>query len=181
MADHELIRETLVSLGEGMEDCGYDAVLETVEGTGIVGRAVRNPRDQEQLRIIILYLKDLAKTIKAEAPSPERTQAMRLLSEAWESLKAAVYEEEDEAMKQGRKNMPPPEKKRADLLRTVDAVKKPRALPPGQPRPPQARPGQPPQARPAQPRPQKIMVAPVPASPQQKPINGSKGNHYFRG
>ena len=41
MADHELIRETMVSLGEGMEDCGYDAVLETVEGSGIVGRAVQ--------------------------------------------------------------------------------------------------------------------------------------------
>ena len=175
MADHELIRETLVSLGEGMEDCGYDAVLETIEGSGLVGRAVRNPRDDEQLRIIIHYLKDLAKTVKSEGPSPERTQAMRLLAEAWEALKAAVYEEEDEAMHQSRKNVPPPEKKRADLLRTVDAAKQPR-MPP---RP--VRPGLPP---PQQKPPMKqgtMMVAPVPAKPQQKPIQGSKGNHYFRG
>jgi hypothetical protein len=166
MADHELIRETLVSLGEGMEDCGYDAVLETVEGSGIVGRAVRNPRDGDQLRIIILYLKDLAKTIKAEGPSPERTQAMKLLQEAWETMRAAVHEEEEEADVQSRRNAPPPDRPRADLLRTQQAA---RALPPKRPVP------------------GTVMVAPAPAPakalpaprPAQKPAP-SMGGHYFR-
>lgn len=162
MADHELIRETMVSLGEGMEDCGYDAVLETVEGSGIVGRAVRNPRDDEQLRIIILYLKDLAKTVKAQPPCPERTQAMQLLQEAWETMRAAVHEEDEEADAKSRRNAPPPDKPRADLLRTQQAA---RALP---------------QKRPA---PGTVMVAPAPAqkalpSPQ-KPAP-SMGGHYFR-
>lgn len=176
MADHELIRETMVSLGEGMEDCGYDAVLETIEGNGVVGRAVRNPREGDQLRIIILYLKDLAKTVKAEAPSQERAQAMQLLQEAWETLRAAVNEEEDEAMEKTRKETSP-------LPRP-----KPRPLPgqhalppaPGRPQPvvvapapagarpvPTARPGNAPR--------------PVPGRPAQKPINGSHGHHYFRG
>lgn len=161
MADHELIRETMVSLGEGMEDCGFDAVLETVEGSGIVGRAVRNPRDSDQLRIIILYLKDLAKTVKAEPPSPERTQAMKLLQEAWETLRAAVHEEEEEADVQSRKNAPPPDRPRADLLRTKQAA---RALPPRRPVP------------------GTVVVAPAPAPkalPAPKPAP-SMGGHYFR-
>lgn len=168
MADHELIRETMVSLGEGMEDCGFDAVLETVEGSGIVGRAVRNPRDGDQLRIIILYLKDLAKTVQAEAPSPERTQAMKMLQEAWETLRAAVHEEEEEADVQSRRNAPPPDRPRADLLRTQQAA---RALPP-------------PAAR--RPVPGTVVVAPAPApkalpapKPAQKPAP-SMGGHYFR-
>lgn len=155
MADHELIRETMVSLGEGMQDCGYDAVLETVEGNGLVGRAVRNPRDGDQLRVIILYLKDLAKTIKAESPSQERAQAMKLLEEAWELIRAAVYEEEDEAMvKTKKENSPLPVPRRPEPRMPVN----------------------------------QMMVAPVPApkqkpqraQPQQRPIQGSAGNHYFR-
>lgn len=187
MADHELIRETMVSLGEGMEDCGYDAVLETVEGNGVVGKAVRNPRESDQLRIIILYLKDLAKTIKAERPSAERTQAMQLLQEAWETIRAAVHEEEDEAMEKTRKeNAPLPERPRA-----LPPVARPTAAVVVAPVP-AAMKGQKPQ------RPQPVVVAPVPMQkqhpahphkpqhpgqgqkPQQRPIQGSAGNHYFR-
>jgi hypothetical protein len=172
MADHELIRETMVSLGEGMQDCGYDAVLETIEGSGIVGRAVRNPREGDQLRIIILYLKDLAKTIKAQGPSQERAQAMQMLQDAWETMRAAVHEEEDEAMEKTRKeNGPLPRQQR-------------------QQRPQLALPLPPRVAG----KPQAVIVAPAPAAsrpanaprpapgrPVQKPINGSHGNHYFRG
>lgn len=175
MADHELIRETMVSLGEGMQDCGYDAVLETVEGNGLVGRAVSNPRHDDQLRIIVLYLKDLAKTIKAESPSPERTQAMRLLQEAWEAVRAAVHEEEEEADIKSRKNAPPPERPRHNLLQTKEAAAaaaaaKARAMP------------QAAQARARRPLPGTVVVAPLPAKPkpQQRPIQGSAGNHYFR-
>lgn len=168
MADHELIRETMVSLGEGMQDCGFDAVLETIEGNGVVGRAVRNPREGDQLRIIVLYLKDLAKTVKAQPPSQERAQAMNMLQEAWESIRAAVHEEEDEAMEKTRKENSP--------------------LPRPQPRP------QPALALPprAAGKPQAVIVAPAPTAsrpantprPAQKPvksINGSHGHHYFRG
>ena len=166
MADHELIRETMVSLGEGMEDCGFDAVLETVEGSGLVGRAVRNPRDGDQLRIIILYLKDLAKTVQSEAPSPERTHAMKMLTEAWDTLRAAVHEEEEEADVKSRRNSPPPDRPRADLLRSQQQAKmqghRP-ALLPGQGRSQQV-----------------VMVAPAQqqkALPTPKPAPSMGGNY----
>ena len=169
MADHELIRETMVSLGEGMEDCGFDAVLETVEGSGLVGRAVRNPRDGDQLRIIILYLKDLAKTVQSEAPSPERTHAMKMLTEAWDTLRAAVHEEEEEADVKSRRNSPPPDRPRADLLRSQQQQAKMQghrpALLPGQGRSQQV-----------------VMVAPAQqqkALPAPKPAS-SMGGNYFR-
>lgn len=171
MADHELIRETMVSLGEGMQDCGYDAVLETIEGNGIVGRAVRNPREGDQLRIIILYLKDLAKTVKAQAPSQERTQAMQMLQEAWETLRAAVHEEEDEAMEKTRKETSPLPRPKPRLPPGQ------RALPPhaaGKPQPVIVAPP-PAGARPAN------APRPAPGRPVKKPINGSHGHHYFRG
>lgn len=167
MADHELIRETMVSLGEGMQDCGYDAVLETIEGNGIVGRAVRNPREGDQLRIIILYLKDLAKTVKAQAPSQEREQAMQMLQEAWETMRAAVHEEEDEAMEKTRKeNSPLPRPPHPMRALPPHAAGKPQAVVVA-PAPEGARPAG---ARPAR-----------PSRPVQKPINGSHGHHYFRG
>jgi hypothetical protein len=172
MADHELIRETMVSLGEGMEDCGFDAVLETVEGFGLVGRAVRNPRDSDQLRIIILYLKDLAKTIRAEAPSPDRTQAMSLLQETWETIRAAVHEEEEEAASKSRKSAPPPDRRHASLLRTQPPKQhsQTRALPPAK---------QPPVQGQRRPLPGTVVVAPSP-KPRPKPRPSPAGGSYFR-
>jgi hypothetical protein len=169
MADHELIRETMVSLGEGMQDCGYDAVLETVEGNGLVGRAVSNPRDSQQLRVIILYLKDLAQTVRAEAPNPGREVALQMLQEAWATIRAAVHEEDEDAEEDIAYR-----KQRDAQARAQHQAK----LMQGQGRPPQQKPQQRQLQAPARPG-QKVVVAPAPA--KRPALSGSSGHHYFRG
>jgi hypothetical protein len=91
---------------------------------------------------------------------------MKMLQEAWETLRAAVHEEEEEADVKSRRNSPPPDRPRADLLRSQQQAKmqghRP-ALLPGQGRSQQV-----------------VMVAPAQqqkALPAPKPAPSMGGNY----
>lgn len=89
MADPELIKEVMVELGENLEALGFDGPLEVIEGRGNIGKAVQNCRYDEDRKIVFLYLKDLAKTLVKEQPSPEIMKARQLVNAAWLEFKAA--------------------------------------------------------------------------------------------
>lgn len=99
MADCSLVKEIMEDLAADLHDLGYDAVLETVEGSGEVGRAVRDCRYNREVKIVGLYMKDLARTFLHEmktSPSPECKEAMGLLDGAWKSLKLALSDDPDD-------------------------------------------------------------------------------------
>lgn len=90
IADHEKIREVMNRFGEIMEDQGYRKVLEDIEGDGQIGRAVKNPRSTQALRVIDLFLKDIAKELRKEPPSQERANALAATKAAFAEVKRNV-------------------------------------------------------------------------------------------
>ena len=98
--DYELIRETLVQLGERMEALGFPQVLEDVEGSGKLGRCVRDPRDTERVLVIVKYLKKLAQDLLDEERElsqqgkidPAIAQAKAALEEAYQTMKLGIVD-----------------------------------------------------------------------------------------
>jgi hypothetical protein len=89
MADPELIKEVMVDLGEGLDALGFDGPLEVIEGNGLVGKAIKNCRYDQDRKIVFLYLKDLAKTLVGQQPTPEVMKARQLVNTAWLEFKEA--------------------------------------------------------------------------------------------
>ena len=106
MADYELVKEIMVSLGEQLSDIGMDGPLETIDGHGEIGKACRNCRYQKDARIVAFYMKDLAKTIAKLPPSPQKNQAVEYVKQAWENLKVAWSDDEDDEDTSSRSNKP---------------------------------------------------------------------------
>ena len=96
MADYELVKEIMVSLGEQLSDIGMDGPMETIDGHGEIGKACRSCRYQKDARIVAFYMKDLAKTIAKLPPSPQKNQAVEYVKQAWENLKVAWSDDEDD-------------------------------------------------------------------------------------
>jgi len=98
--DYELIRETLVQLGERMEALGFPQLLEDVEGSGKLGRCVRDPRDTERVLVIVKYLKKLAQDLLDEEQDllkkgkvdPALAQAKAALEEAYQTMKICIVD-----------------------------------------------------------------------------------------
>lgn len=94
--DSELVKEVMVDLGERLSELGYDAVLETVEGSSVVGRVCQNCRHDRDKKVIVHYMKDIAKTLVKEKPSPRQERAKQVLEEAWQNLKLVLQEQREE-------------------------------------------------------------------------------------
>lgn len=93
MADPEMIREIMVSFGEGLHTLGYNSPLEEIEGHGNVGKACKDARNERALKIISDYMKDLAKTFQAQPQNePSVQKALRLCVATWEDLKQVARE-----------------------------------------------------------------------------------------
>jgi len=98
--DYELIRETMVQLGERMETLGFPKVLEDVEGSGKIGKCVRDPRDTERVLFIVKYLKGLGKDLLQEEQEliqkgqvdPALLQAKAALEETYQTLKLCIVD-----------------------------------------------------------------------------------------
>lgn len=112
MADAELIKEIMVDLGENLAHLGYDGVLETVEGHGNIGKACRNCRYDDDVRLLAAYMKDIAKTFLREPPSKEREMAKACLEQAWSELKAALRDDDEQQQPRPRPQVPgrPPQR-----------------------------------------------------------------------
>lgn len=98
--DYELIRETMVHFGERMESLGFPKVLEDVEGTGKVGKCVRDPRDTERVMFIVKYLKTLGQDLIEEEREliqkgqidPAIAQAKAALEECYQTMKLCIVD-----------------------------------------------------------------------------------------
>ena len=98
--DYELIRETMIQLGERMETLGFPKVLEDVEGAGKIGKCVRDPRDTERVLFIVKYLKSLGQDLLEEEREliqqgqvdPAIPQAKKALEEAYQTLKLCIVD-----------------------------------------------------------------------------------------
>ncbi len=88
--DAEGVRETLLEFGDHMDALGFPGVLESVEGAGVVGRALRNIRSPGSLEKVAAYLKNVAKDLKAQPDNPRTREAMVRLEQAWTQLKECV-------------------------------------------------------------------------------------------
>jgi hypothetical protein len=123
MADYELVKEVMVSLGEQLSDIGLDGPMETIDGHGEIGKACRNCRYAKDAKIIAFYMKDLAKTIAKLPPSPQKQQAVEYVKQAWENLKIAWNDDEDEDDSPSRPPHPAkPIKVTPELIRKAQAV-----------------------------------------------------------
>jgi hypothetical protein len=98
--DYELIRETMVRFGERMETLGFPKVLEDVEGTGKIGKCVRDPRDTERVLFIVKYLKSIGQDLLEEEREliqkgqidPAIAKAKAALEEAFQTLKLCIVD-----------------------------------------------------------------------------------------
>jgi len=98
--DYELIRETMVQLGERMEALGFPKILEDVEGSGKIGKCVRDPRDTERVLFIVKYLKSVGRDLLEEEQEliqqgridPAIQQAKAALEEAYQTLKLCIVD-----------------------------------------------------------------------------------------
>jgi hypothetical protein len=98
--DYELIRETMVHFGERMETLGFPKVLEDVEGTGKIGKCVRDPRDTERVMLIVKYLKTLGQDLIEEEREliqrgqidPAIGQAKAALEECYQTIKLCIVD-----------------------------------------------------------------------------------------
>ncbi len=95
MADYELVKETMVELGEKLDAMGYDGVLEVIEGDTAVGAACRDCRTAKASKILAEHLKDLHQTFATRNPDPEgqKANAMKAVQEAWTECKAALNDD----------------------------------------------------------------------------------------
>lgn len=67
--DYECVRELLIEMAEEFDLLGYPKVLEDFEGSGRIGRAVMQPRDESAVKVIHIYMKGLGKELLAEEAS----------------------------------------------------------------------------------------------------------------
>lgn len=122
MADYELVKEIMVSLGEQLSDIGLDGPMETIDGHGEIGKACRGCRQDKDARIVAFYMKDLAKTIAKLPPSPQKEQAVTYVKQAWENLKIAWNDDEDEDSAPARPRPQQPIKVTPELIRKAQAA-----------------------------------------------------------
>lgn len=94
--DYEDLRETMVSLGEALEDLGFEAPLQQIEGNSRIGAACRNCRSDDDQKVVAFYLKDLYKTFGKLKPSEKRQSALQVCDWAWKNVKRAADERSDE-------------------------------------------------------------------------------------
>lgn len=98
--DYELIRETFVTFGERMEALGFPKMLEDIEGSGKVGKCVRDPRDAARIKVLVKYLKGLGQDLLKEEREllakgqmdPAVTQAKKALEDCYQTLKLCVID-----------------------------------------------------------------------------------------
>lgn len=98
--DYELIRETMVQFGERMEALGFPKILEDVEGTGKIGKCVRDPRDTDRVLFIVKYLKGVGQDLLEEEREliqqgqidPAIPQAKAAIEECYQTLKLCIVD-----------------------------------------------------------------------------------------
>lgn len=98
--DYELIRETFVKFGERMEALGFPKMLEDIEGSGKIGKCVRDPRDASRIKVLVKYLKSLGKDLLEEERElraqgkvdPSLLEAKQALEECYQTLKMCVID-----------------------------------------------------------------------------------------
>lgn len=98
--DYELIRETFVRFGERMEALGFPKMLEDIEGSGRIGKCVRDPRDTQRIEVLIKYLKGLGQDLLKEERElisrgqmdPAIPQAKAALEECYQTFKLCVVD-----------------------------------------------------------------------------------------
>lgn len=98
--DYELIRETFVRFGERMEALGFPKMLEDIEGSGKIGKCVRDPRDTARIEVLIKYLKGLGQELVKEERElaaqgqmdPAIPQAKAALEECYQTFKLCVVD-----------------------------------------------------------------------------------------
>jgi len=98
--DYELIRETIVKFGERMEALGFPKILEDIEGSGKIGKCVRDPRDTQRVLQIVKYLKSVAQDLIEEEREliqkgqidPAIPQAKAALEECYQTMKLCVVD-----------------------------------------------------------------------------------------
>jgi len=98
--DYELIRETFITFGERMEALGFPKMLEDIEGSGKVGRCVRDPRDVVRIKVLVKYLKGLGQDLIKEEREllakgqmdPAIAQAKKALEDCYQTLKLCVID-----------------------------------------------------------------------------------------
>jgi len=91
--DAEGVREAMLDFGDDMDRLGYPGVLESVEGSGVVGRALRNIRTPGAMEKVAAYMKNVAKDLKAQQQkqdNPRVREAMVRLEQTWARLKECV-------------------------------------------------------------------------------------------
>ncbi len=89
MSDPAIIQEIMTTLGEELAACDMGGVLETIEGDGPVGQAVRNCNTVKSMRLVVAYLKDVARTVSKE-DGPGVNKAKTCIEEAWGNIKDVV-------------------------------------------------------------------------------------------
>lgn len=89
-ADHEQIREIMHRLGDIFDLLGYSKVLEDIEGSGAIGKAVQNPRTVPALKAIDEYLKGIGQELLAEPPSKRRANAIAALKGAFAGIQSCI-------------------------------------------------------------------------------------------
>lgn len=151
--DYELIRETMVHFGERMEALGFPKVLEDVEGSGKIGKCVRDPRDTERVMFIVKYLKTLAQDLIEEEREliqqgkidPAIAQGKAALEECYQTLKICIVDTQAPGQAE--------EQRKAQLRAAQRAQPTMRVAPP--------------QQRQALPAPRMVAAAPVQLTPEQ--------------
>ena len=78
--DAEGVREAMLDFGDDMDRLGYPGVLESVEGSGVVGRALRNIRTPGAMEKVAAYMKNVAKDLKARREVPSSRSRTTLVS-----------------------------------------------------------------------------------------------------
>lgn len=149
--DYELIRETMVKFGERMEALGFPKILDDVEGSGKIGKCVRDPRDTQRVLQIVKYLKSVAKDLIEEEREllqrgqrdPAIPQAKAALEECYQTMKLCVVDTQAPEQEAQRKAQMKAAQRMAPTMRVA-----------------------PPQVRQALPAP-RVAVAPVQLTPAQ--------------
>lgn len=111
--DYEMIRETLVEMGEKFHKLGFPKVLSDIEGSGAIGEAVADSRDPKNRKLITVFMRDIARDLVREQqalkrhatvtegrtmfPNPKLAnayvavlQAKKVLDETWAQVRQAV-------------------------------------------------------------------------------------------
>lgn len=90
--DYTAIRQTLESLGEELDaEFGWNTPRNLIEGNGPIGKAVRDCRNDQCVKLLRNALKGWAKEAQA-SDHPQRKKMCTLFEAAWADFKDAVNE-----------------------------------------------------------------------------------------